>query len=282
VISGSKPRLSLSTFGKNYLQVRQLDYSHFVLVTNASISPRAARESSEAFSAAGKQFILIDEYPLWALLERHGVTGHLPERPSLKLTNLVVESQVERIAQGEVIALDVDLMIRNYSDVPRRVTVENLSDLTWRQSIPEVTRTIDPGRFETLRLLAKSKRREAGDLELCIHDQDGAEYPIRFEAQDIAFDFKPPLVGERHHFYLNELVNDLGTSAPSSLINVVGGAGRGKTRLIEASWHSTTSPLTVTINISDGAWQARRSDADTSTTAPARPERSRSHRNCTR
>src|SRR5918998_885256 len=59
VMSGSKPRLPLSSFGKNYLQVRELAYSHFVLVTNVSISPRSAREVSEAFSAAGKQFVLI-------------------------------------------------------------------------------------------------------------------------------------------------------------------------------------------------------------------------------
>jgi hypothetical protein len=231
--TASKPRLPLSAFGKNYLQVRQLAYSHFVLVTNASISPRSAREVSEAFSAAGKQFILVDEYPLWVLLESHGVTGRLPERLPLKPTDLVVETQVERIVQGEAIALGIDLMLRNYSDVPRRVTVENLSDLTWRQSIPEVTRTIDPGRFETLHLLAKSKRREAGDLELCIHDQDGTEYPLRFEAHEVAFDFKPPLVGERHHLCLKELAQALGAEVPSSLINVVGGAGRGKTRLIE-------------------------------------------------
>ena len=233
VTTGSKPRLPLSSFGKNYLQVRELAYSHFVLITNVSISPRSAREVSEAFTAAGKQFILIDEYPLWVLLESHGVTGQLPARLPLKPTDFVVETQVERIVQDEAIALDVDLMLRNYSDVPRRVTIENLSDLTWRQSIPEVTRTIDPGRFETLRLLAKGKRREAGDLELCIHDQDGADYPIRFEAHDIAFDFKPPLVGERHHFCLNELAKALDAEVPSSLINVIGGAGRGKTRLIE-------------------------------------------------
>jgi hypothetical protein len=238
---GSKPRLPLSSFGKNYLQVRELDYSHFVLVTNASISPRSAREASEAFSAAGKQFVLIDEYPLWALLESHGVAGQLPERPPLKPSPLVVETQVERIVQDEAIVLDVDLMLRNYSDVPRRVTVENLSDLTWRQSIPEVTRTIEPGRFETLHLLAKSKRREVGDLELCIHDQDGAEYPIRFEAHDIAFDFKPPLVGERHHFCLNELAKTLSAEMSSSLVNVVGGAGRGKTRLIEEALARTES-----------------------------------------
>jgi hypothetical protein len=210
-----------------------VDYSHFVLVTNASISPRSAREISESFSAAGKQLVLIDEYLLWILLESHGMTGQLPERPPLKPTDLVVETQVQRMVQGEAIALDVDLMLRNYSAVPRRVTVENCSDLTWRQSIPEVTRTIDPGRFETLHLLAKSKRREAGDLELRIYDQDGTEYPIRFEAHDIAFDFKPPLVGERHHLCLSELANTLGAEVPSSLINVVGGAGRGKTRLIE-------------------------------------------------
>lgn len=231
--SASKPRLSLATFGKNYLQVRQLEYSHFVLMTNASISPRSAREMSESFVAAGKQFVLIDEYPLWTLLEGHGVTGRLPERPPLKPTDFVVETQVERLVEGDAIVFDIDLMLRNYSNVPRRVTVENLSDLTWRQSIPEVTRTIDPGRFETLRLLAKSKRRETGDLELRIHDQDGSEYPIRFEADDIAFDFKPPLVGERHHVCLNELANTLGAEMPSSLINVVGAAGRGKTRLIE-------------------------------------------------
>lgn len=233
VTSGSKPRLPLSSFGKNYLQVRELNYSHFVLVTNASISPRSAREVSEVFSAAGKQFVLIDEYQLWLLLEGHGVAGQLPERLPLKPTDLVVEAQVERVVQDEAVVLDVDLMLRNYSDVPRRVTVENLSDLTWRQSIPEVTRTIEPGRFETLRLLAKSKRREAGDFELCVYDQDGAEYPIRFEAHDIAFDFKPPLVGERHHFCLSELVDALGAEVPAGLINVVGGAGRGKTRLIE-------------------------------------------------
>jgi hypothetical protein len=235
VTSAAKPRLSLATFGKNYHQVRELVYSHFVLVTNASISPRSAREISESFSAAGKQFILIDEYPLWVLLSSHGVTGQLPERQPLKPTDLVIETQVERIVQDEAIALDIDLMLRNYSDVPRRVTVENLSDLTWRQSVPEVTRTIEPGRFETLHLLAKSKQREAADLELRIHDQDGSEYPIRFEAKDIAFDFKPPLVGERHHFCLNELAKNLEAEVPSNLINVVGGAGRGKTRLIEES-----------------------------------------------
>lgn len=233
VTSGSKPRLPLSAFGKNYHQMHQLAYSHFVLVTNASISPRSAREVSESFSAAGKQFVLIDEFLLWVLLENHGVTSQLPERRPLKPTNLVVETQVERTVQGEAIVLDVDLMLRNYSNVPRRVTVENVSDLTWRQSIPEVIRTIEPGRFETLRLLAKSKRREAGDLELRIHDQDGTEYPIHFEAHDIAFDFKPPLVGERHHFCLNELANTLGAEVPNRLISVVGGAGRGKTRLIE-------------------------------------------------
>jgi hypothetical protein len=241
VISGSKPRLPLSSFGKNYLQVRELAYSHFVLVTNASISPRSAREVSEAFSAEGKQFVLIDEYPLWVLLDSYGVTGQLPKRLPLKPTDLVVETQVERVVQDEAILLDVDLVLRNYSDVPRRVTVENLSDLTWRQNIPEVTRTIEPGRFETLHLLAKSKRREAGDLELCIHDQDGAEYPIRFEAHDIVFDFKPPLVGERHHFCLNELAKALSAEVPSSLINVVGGAGRGKTRLIEEALARTES-----------------------------------------
>jgi hypothetical protein len=231
--SAAKPRLPLATFGKNYLQVRQLDYSHFVLVTNASISPRSAREISESFSAAGKQFVLIDEYLLWALLESHGATGRLPTRPSLTPTDLVVETQVERMVQDEAVTFDIDLMLRNYSDVPRRVTVENLSDLTWRQSIPEVTRTIEPGRFETVRLLAKSKRREAGDLELRIHDQDGGEYPLLFEAQDIVFDFKPPLVGERHHICLNGLAHTLSEEVPSRLINVVGGAGRGKTRLIE-------------------------------------------------
>lgn len=233
VSTGSTPRIALSSFGKNYLQVRELNYSHFVLVTNASISPRSAREVSEAFSAAGKQFVLIDEYPLWTMLESHGVTDRLPKRMQLNPTDLVVETQVERMVQGEAIALDIDLMLRNYSNVPRRVTVENVSDLTWRQSIPEVIRTIEPGRFETLHLLAKTKRREAGDLELRIHDQEGVEYPIRFEAKDISFDFKPPLVGERHHYCLNQLVNTLQAELPSNLINVVGGAGRGKTRLIE-------------------------------------------------
>jgi len=231
--SASRPRLPLSTFGKNYLQVRQLAYSHFVLVTNASISPRSAREVSESFLAAGKQFVLIDEYPLWVFLDNHGVTGRLPERLQLKPTDFVVETQVDRLVQGEAITLDIDLMLRNYSDIPRRVTVENLSDLTWRQSIPEVTRTIEPGRFETFRLLAKSEQRETGDLELRIHDQDGTEYPIRFEARDIAFDFKPPLVGEQHHLCLNDLAHALATDVSSRLINVVGGAGRGKTRLIE-------------------------------------------------
>jgi|GEM_PF-3946081 len=233
VTSSSRPRLSLSAFGKNYLQIRDLAYSHFVLVTNASISPRSAREVSETFSAVGKQFVLIDEYPLWLLLDSYGVTARLPQRLSLRPTNLVVETQVERMVDGDAISLDVDLMLRNYSDVPRRVTIENLSDLTWRQSISEVTRTIDPGRFETVRLLAKSNRREVGDLDLCVHDQDGTEYPLRFEANDIAFDFKPPLVGERHHLCLNEIANALSGDRANNLINVVGGAGRGKTRLIE-------------------------------------------------
>ena len=237
--TASKPRLPLSAFGKNYLQLRELAYSHFVLVTNGSISPRSARETAEAFSAAGKQFVLIDEYPLWALLNSHGVAARLPDRQPLNPTNLVVEAQVERLVQDEAIILDIDLMLRNYSDTPRRVTVENLSDLTWRQSVPEVTRTIEPGRFETLHLLAKSKRREAGDLELLIQDQDGIEYAIRFEAQDIAFDFKPPLVGERHHFCLNELAKTLEAELSASVINVVGGAGRGKTRLIEESLSRT-------------------------------------------
>jgi len=237
--TASKPRLSLSAYGKNYLQLRELAYSHFVLVTNGSISPRSARETAEAFSAAGKQFVLIDEYPLWVLLNSHGVAARLPERQPLNPTNLVVEAQVERFVQDEAIILDIDLMLRNYSDTPRRVTVENLSDLTWRQSVPEVTRTIEPGRFETLHLLAKSKRREAGDLELLIQDQDGIEYAIRFEAQDIAFDFKPPLVGERHHSCLNELAKTLEAEVPGSVVNVVGGAGRGKTRLIEESLSRT-------------------------------------------
>lgn len=237
--SASNPRLSLSTFGKNYLQVRDQAYSHFVLVTNGSISPRSARETAEAFSTSGKQFVLIDEYPLWTLLERHGMTDQLPKRPRLKPTDLVVETQVQRSVQDEAIALDIDLMIRNYSDVPRRVTVENVSDLTWRQSIPEVVRTVDAGRFETIHLVAKSKRGEAGDLELRMLDQDGSEYPIRFEAHDIAFDFKPPLVGERHHVCLNELANALRADLPNGLINVVGGAGRGKTRLIEEALSRT-------------------------------------------
>jgi hypothetical protein len=194
---------------------------------------------SESFSAAGKQFVLVDEYLLWTLLEKHCVTGRLPQRPALTPTDLVVETQVKRTVQDQAIILDLDLMIRNYSILPRRVTIENLSDLTWRQNIPEVTRTIEPGRFETLRLLAKSTRREAGDLELRVHDQNGAEYPLRFEARDIAFDFKPPLVGERHHLCLNELVVTLGAELPSRLINVVGGAGRGKTRLIEEALAQT-------------------------------------------
>lgn len=231
--SSSRPRLPLTAFGKNYLQVRQLAYSHFVLVTNASISPRSAREVSETFSAAGRQFVLVDEYPLWLLLESYGVTAQLPERLTLKPTNLVVETQVERTIEGDAICLDVDLMLRNYSDVPRRVTIENLSDVTWRQSIPEVTRTIEPGRFETVRLLARSKRCEGGDLDLCVHDQDGTEYPLRFEAHDIAFDFKPPLVGERHHVCLNEIASSFRADRSSTLLNIVGGAGRGKTRLIE-------------------------------------------------
>jgi hypothetical protein len=231
--SASNPRLPLSSFGKNYLQVRQFEYSHFVLVTNASIAPRSAREISETFSAAGKQFVLIDEYPLWALLESHGITSQLPERMPLKPSDLVVETQVERTVQGEAIVLDIDLMLRNYSKVSRKVTIENVSDLTWRQSIGEVTRTIEPGRFETLRLLAKSKGREVDDLELRVHDQDGTEHPIRFKAHDIAFDFKPPLVGEQHHLCLNRLVNSLSAQEPASIVNVVGGAGRGKTRLIE-------------------------------------------------
>jgi hypothetical protein len=231
--SGSRPRLPFSAFGKNYHQLRRLDYSHFVLVTNASISPRSALEVSESFSAAGKQFVLIDEYLLWTLLKKHGITCRLPDRPALTPTDLVIETQVKRTVQDESIILDLDLMLRNYSKVPRRITVENLSDLTWRQNIPEVTRTIEPGRFETLRLLAKSMRREAGDLELRVHDQNGAEYALRFEAHDIAFDFKPPLVGERHHLCLDELVVTLGAEVSSRLISVVGGAGRGKTRLIE-------------------------------------------------
>jgi hypothetical protein len=233
VSSASRPRLPLSTFGKNYLQIRELAYSHFVLVTNASISPRSARETSDAFSAAGKQFVLIDEYPLWRLLDSHGVANRLPDRLHLTPTSLVVETQVERTLDTESIVIDVDLVLRNYSDVPRRVTIENISDLTWRQSIPEVTRTIEPGRFEALHLLAKSIRRESGDLELRIHDQDGTDYPLCFEAHDIAFDFKPPLVGERHHLCLNELADALAAEVPSRLINVVGGAGRGKTRLID-------------------------------------------------
>ncbi len=102
-----------------------------------------------------------------------------------------------------------------------------------------MVRTIDAGRFETIHLLAKSKRREAGDLELRILDQDGSEYPIRFEAHDIAFDFKPPFVGERHHVCLNELANALRADLPNSLINVVGGAGRGKSRLIEEALSRT-------------------------------------------
>jgi hypothetical protein len=233
--SASRPRLPLSAFGKNYLQVRELDYSHFVLVTNGSISPRSARETAESYSAAGKQFLLIDEYLLWMLLNKHGVTARLPARQVLSPSKLVVEAQVDRILQADAITLDIDLMLRNYSDSPLRVTLENLSDLTWRHSIPEVTRTIEPGRFDTLHLLAKGRHQEAGDLELLLHDQAGGEYPIRFEARDIAFDFKPPLVGERHHFCLNELTKALQTEQPTSLINVVGGAGRGKTRLIEES-----------------------------------------------
>jgi hypothetical protein len=233
LLSASQPRLSFTAYGKNYHQVKGLTYSHFVLVTNASISPRSAREISESFTSIGKQFVLIDEYPLWTLLKSHGATSRLPERLELKPTDLVVETQVERIEQDEAIVLDIDLMLRNYSTIPRRVTVENLSELTWRQSVPEVTRTIDPGRFETLHLLARSKQHDAGDLDLRIHDQDGTEYPIRFQARNITFDFKPPLVGERHHFCLNKLAGALRVEAPSSLINVVGGAGRGKTRLIE-------------------------------------------------
>jgi hypothetical protein len=239
VMSGSKPRIPLSAFGKNYLQVRDLSYSHFVLMTNASISPKSARQVSESFSGAGKQFILIDEYLLWVLLERNGVTAQLPSRLPLKPTDLVVETQVERTVEGEAVVLEIDLMIRNYSNVARRVTLESLSDLTWRQSISEVTRTIDPGRFETFHLLAKSRRRESGSLELCLHDQDGTEYPIRFAAEDIAFDFKPPLVGERHHFCLNELARALVTNVPSKLISVVGGAGRGKTRLVDEALQLT-------------------------------------------
>jgi hypothetical protein len=230
--SGSRPRLPFSSFGKNYHQIRDLAYSHFVLITNTSISPRSAREVSESFSAAGKQFVLIDEYPLWVLLEAHGLTGHLPERLPLKPTDLVVETQVKRMVNGDAITLDLDLMLRNYSHIPRRVTVENVSDLTWRQSVPEVFRMIEPGRFETLHLLAKSKLGEAGDLELRIHDQDGTEYPVRFEAHDIIFDFKPPLIGEQHHFCMNEIARNL-AELPNHLISVVGGAGRGKTRLIE-------------------------------------------------
>lgn len=236
---GSRPRLPFSAFGKNYHQIRQLDYSHFVLLTNASISPRSARELSDSFSAAGKQFVLVDEYLLWTLLKKHGVTDRLPERPALTPTDLVIETQVERTLEDDVIVFDLDLMLRNYSSVPRRVTVENLSDLTWRQNIPEVTRTIEPGRFETLHLLAKSMKGEARDLELVVHDQDGVRHPLRFEAHDITFDFKPPLVGERHHFCLNELMVTLGAEAPSRLISVVGGAGRGKTRLIEEALSRT-------------------------------------------
>lgn len=247
--SGSRPRLPFSAFGKNYHQLRQLDYSHFVLVTNASISPRSAREVSESFSAAGKQFVLIDEYLLWTLLEKHGVTGRLPERQMLTPTDLVVETQVKRSLQDEAVILDLDLMLRNYSSMPRRITVENLSDLTWRQNIPEVTRTVEPGRFETLHLLAKCMRCEAGDLTLCIHDQNGAEYPLRFEARDIAFDFKPPLVGERHHICLNELVVILGAEVPSRLISVVGGAGRGKTRLIEEALARTNRATRKVIRV---------------------------------
>jgi hypothetical protein len=233
VASSSKPRLGFSAFGKNYHQLREVDYSHFVLVTNASISPRSAREVSESFAAAGKQFVLVDEYLLWTLLEKHGVAGRLPARPARTPSDLVVETQVKRTVHEETIILELDLMLRNYSNGPRRITIENRSDLSWRQNVPEVTRTIEPGRFETLRLLARSRRREAGDLELRIHDQDGAEYPLRFKAHDIVFDFKPPLVGEGHHRRLNELVAALRTEAPTRLISVVGGAGRGKTRLIE-------------------------------------------------
>lgn len=252
ITSSSRLRLPLSTFGKNYHQLRHVDYTHFVLLTNASISPRSAREVSESFSAVGKQFLLVDEYLLWNLIQKHEAACRLPPRPELVPSELVVETQVQRADQDDAIVLDIDLMLRNYSKSPRRIAIDNLSDLTWRQNIPEVVRTIEPGRFECLRLLAKSVDREAGDLELRLHDQHGREYPLRFKAHDIAFDFKPPLVGEQHHVRLSELVNSLNSEEPSHLISVVGGAGRGKTRLIEEALarveHATRRVIRATVD----------------------------------
>lgn len=232
----NQTRLRINRFASNYLQNQNEDFDYFILVTNSSITPKAARQTTEAFHQLGKEFIVVDE----ALLRQFIHSCNLKEELTKSLitdykafdSTLVVEAQVERYTVNENLTMEIDLWFRNYTtkSLPLNIKIDN-GDWRIDRSL-YVERRVEPFCGEIIKIRAERLNTLSQELGVYFESNQNIEARIKFEADSLIFNFEPPIYGASHHNAINCLRTWIKSSDGLTLVSVTGEAGTGKTRVV--------------------------------------------------
>ena len=231
-----RERLDEKAYGRSLTQLDRERFDYFVLVTNATITPRAARQTSDLLAQSGVEFVVIDEARLFGFLSATKLGHRLiaaTTRPLLESrSEFVVEAQINKSQTNDEINLVVDLWLRNYTDRLLPVEMMLRADISWHSTLPSLRVCIDAGRDHLLRFQAKGASADNSEIVLAFRAGESEETLARIVAAEPELDFTPPLHGETHLRAVAEIRDALSQELPFLLINVTGEAGTGKSRVV--------------------------------------------------
>lgn len=219
--------------------------SHYVLVTNAVITPYCHHRAEHEWRRRNSEFVLVDRRRLYDCLSDDGM---LDEARSLGLLGdlttdiplfergaLVVCTQTEHNRGSGKHLVNIYVSIRNYSNQSLLASLRLASDLTWVSDRNQLECVVEASRDVTFLVqftrLVYDSRADLGVL-LTV---DGRSQKLVISSAGYQFVFDTPFVGTEQRAIQTGLRKLVEEEVGFNLISVQGEAGVGKSRIIRSA-----------------------------------------------
>jgi hypothetical protein len=219
--------------------------SHYVLVTNATITPYCHYRAENEWRRRGSEFILIDRRRLYDALRGDGtleaaarsglLSAPASTLPPLTHDGVAISWQVERDRKATAREGFIYLTLRNFTSESQLTSMGLASDHSWTSDVQSIERALEPGRDATFLVrFAQQTFEPLSELGLYL-TSDGRSQRITIPTAKHEFAFEPPFVGDAQRAIQSQLRGWVEEESQFALISVQGEAGVGKSRTIRSA-----------------------------------------------
>jgi hypothetical protein len=227
-----KSTLSIEKFGKNLIQIDKQESDYFILLTNSQISAYAYNLMEEQAKIKDTRFVLIDKYLLANTLGANHPLCKLCRFPNF-INDVTIAYQTKKIIIDSVSEYEVNLLLRNYSEIVQSIELSLKTDINW--SLDENLQfLVEPNRSISKKITIKKQQNIIDDNTILITVKTEKDQKI-LSINDTAlqYHFEMPFIGQLNNKILDAINEELYDKLDFSLIGIFGEAGVGKSRILK-------------------------------------------------